>query len=124
MPIQHYSQTTLVCDLTALNAKQKERHQMVLKRLQQSVQEIREVANGYAFRYPAEISILLLLAEFISLESRCCPFLEFTLHVETEHGPAWLTLTGPEGVKEFLRAELGLEGAILEAAGQATGEEN
>jgi hypothetical protein len=74
----------------------------VLEQLQKSVREVKEVANGYAFRYPAEISILLLLAEFISLESRCCPFLDFALRVKTERGPAWLTVTGPDGVKEFL----------------------
>lgn len=102
-------QTAFVCDLTALNAEERKRYQVVLEKLQDSVQEVREVANGYAFRHPAHVSVLLLLAEFIRLERRCCPFLEFTLNVETEHGPAWLTLTGPEGVKEFLRAELGFE---------------
>jgi hypothetical protein len=101
-------QTAFFCDLTALNAEQRERYQEVRAQLQKTVQEIREVANGYAFRHPAEISVLLLLAEFIDLESRCCPFLDFRLEVKTERGPAWLVLTGPEGVKEFLRAELGI----------------
>jgi hypothetical protein len=105
---QHSSQNALVCNLTALNAEQRERHRVVLKQLRQVGQEVREVTNGYAFRFLAEISVLLLLAEFITLEHRCCPFLEFTLQVKTERGPAWLTVTGPEGVKEFLRAELGL----------------
>lgn len=81
----------------------------MLENLHDSVQKVREVANGYEFRHAAHVSVLLLLAEFIRLERRCCPFLEFTLNVETEHGPAWLMLTGPEGVKEFLRAELGFE---------------
>ena len=113
MPLQDSSQTALVCDLTALNAQQRERYQIVLEQLRQSVQEVREVANGYAFRFLAEVSVLLLLAEFIALERGCCLFLDFTLEVEAEHGPAWLTVTGPEGVKEFLRAELGLEGALF-----------
>jgi hypothetical protein len=102
-------QTAFVCDLTVWDTRQKEQYQEVLQQMRQSVQEVKEVANGYAFRHPAEVSVLLLLAEFISLEGRCCPFLEFTLNVETEQGPAWLTLTGPEGVKEFLRAELGFD---------------
>ena len=109
---QHSSQTALVCNLTALNAEQRERHRVVLEQLGQMSQEVREVAKGYAFRFLAEIAVLLLLAEFIALEHRCCPFLEFTLEIKTEHGPAWLTVTGPEGVKEFLRAELRLEGAL------------
>jgi hypothetical protein len=81
--------------------------------LHELVQETREVANGYAFRYPADEPVLLLLAEFISLESRCCPFLDFTLEVDTRLDPAWLTLTGPEGVKESLLLELDIEKSLL-----------
>ena len=85
MSKQYSDQTALARDLTALNPEQR---------------EIREVSNGYTFRYPMDGSILSL---------RCCPFLNFALDVKTERGPVWLTLTGPEGVKEFLRAELSLD---------------
>ena len=111
-PKQYSSQTALVCNLTALNGEQRERHRAVLKQLGQMSPEVREVANGYAFRFLAEIAVLKLLAEFIYLEHRCCPFLELTLEVKTDHDTAWLTVTGPEGVKEFLRAELSLDEAL------------
>jgi hypothetical protein len=97
------------CDMTALNAHERQRYAQVREQLQKSVEEIREVDHGYAFRHSAEASTLVMLAEFISLESRCCPFLGFTLEVVPQHGPAWLTMTGPEGVKEFLRAELDID---------------
>lgn len=108
MTQQYTDETTLACDLTALDARQRERYQQVREQLHKSIQDVREVTRGYTFRHSAEVSVLLLLAEFISLESRCCPFLEFTLDVESKYGPAWLTLTGPERVKEFLRAELAI----------------
>lgn len=114
MAEQFTDEFTLACDLTALTAEQRKRYARVRERLHRSVQEVREVTHGYAFRYSAAVSILLLLAEFISLESRCCPFLEFTLDVESRHGPAWLTMTGPDGVKEFLRAEMEIDGSLLE----------
>lgn len=47
-------------------------------------------------------------AEFITLERLCCPFLSFQLAVAEEKGPLWITLTGPEGVNDFLRLELEL----------------
>jgi hypothetical protein len=47
------------------------------------------------------------LAEFISLEKLCCPFLSFVVDVEREGGPVWLRLTGREGVKAFIREEIG-----------------
>lgn len=104
-------QTTIVCNLNGLNRGQKERYPIVLEQVQELVQEIREVADGYAFRYPVDVPILLLLAEFINLEIHCCSFLHFTLDVETEDGPGWLAITGPDGVKEFLRTEFVLDGA-------------
>ena len=41
-------------------------------------------------------------------ERLCCPFLTFTLEVSPERGPLLLRLTGAEGVKDFIRAELHL----------------
>ena len=45
--------------------------------------------------------------EFIALERLCCPFFGFGLGIEREGGAAWLTLTGREGVKPFIMAEIG-----------------
>lgn len=113
MTEQYTDEHTLACDMTALTGEQRKRYMYVREQLHKSVQDIREVTHGYAFRHSAEASVLLLLAEFIRLERRCCPFLEFTLEVESEHGPVWLTLTGPEGVKEFLRAEMDIDADLL-----------
>ncbi|MEW6734223.1 MAG: hypothetical protein AB1489_23050 [Acidobacteriota bacterium] len=98
----------LACNLTALNKEQRERRLQLAKQLQSSVKELRELPDGYAFRLPAEPTICLQAAEFITLESRCCPFLTLTIELEREGGPLWLRLTGQQGVKEFLRAELGI----------------
>lgn len=103
-------ESPFVCDLTALDAAQRRRYAAVLAQLRQSVEMVVELPNGLAFRHPADPATLLAIAEFISLERRCCPFLNFDLEVVIADGPAWLRLTGPEGVKAFLRAELGLEG--------------
>ena len=48
------------------------------------------------------------LAEWVTLEQRCCPFLDFSL--ETGRDGVMLRLTGPEGTPEFLREELQLPG--------------
>jgi hypothetical protein len=40
---------------------------------------------------------------------RCCPFLAFRLEAGRENGPLWLNLTGREGVKQFLKIELGVK---------------
>lgn len=83
-----------------------------------AVEEIGELPGGYAFRLPADADTLLKTAEFISLERLCCPFLGFALVVEPEGGPAWVRLTGREGVKTFIREEVsGLLGGTIDWAG-------
>jgi hypothetical protein len=101
-------ESPLLCDLTAMDAEQRERYRVVTQHLHGAVQEVRALSDGYAFRLSVEPSTILLVAEFITLERLCCPFLTLVLEVECERGPLWLKLTGREGVKDFLRAELGL----------------
>jgi hypothetical protein len=72
----------------------------------EAVEEIRELADGLAFRFPAEEYDSV--SEFVGRERLCCPFLTFTLEVSPERGPLGLRLTGAEGVKAFIRAELQL----------------
>ena len=50
---------------------------------------------------------LRVVAEWLELERRCCPFLTFELRwAAGEDERARLTLTGPPGTKAFLAAEL------------------
>jgi hypothetical protein len=49
----------------------------------------------------AEKMSLTELAERVSLEARCCPFLDFAMPLSGSGGPAKLRLTGGPGVKEF-----------------------
>jgi hypothetical protein len=101
-------ESPFICDLMAMDTEQRERHRVVAQHIHGAIQEVRELSDGYAFRFPVEPSIVFMAAEFITLERLCCPFLTLALEVEREHGPLWLKLTGREGVKPFLRAELGL----------------
>jgi hypothetical protein len=55
------------------------------------------------------------VAEWVDLESRCCPFLEFGIDVSEKGRVVRLRLTGGKGVKSFLKSELGL---LAEDAGR------
>ena len=83
---------------------QRENHIQNIAQLFQSVQDIHQVADGYQFMFPYNIE-LTQLADFISEERLCCPFLEFTLKIEPNAKKVLLTLTGPTGTQEFLREE-------------------
>ncbi len=102
-------ESPFICDMTAMNAEQRARHGILSQQLRRGVKEIRELPDGYAARFLTEPSMLLVLAEFIALEHRCCPCFTLALELEREHGPLWLKVTGREGVKPFIRAEFGIE---------------
>jgi hypothetical protein len=93
----------IACDLTALAPAERRRHDALRHELKGLRREVRELEHGYAFAYPAER--LLEVAEFVTLERRCCPFFDFTLEVSSETDTIVLQLTGAPGVKEFLASQ-------------------
>ena len=97
----------LVCNMNVFTSVERENHIQTTTQLFQSVQNIQEVENGYEFifSHPGDSEVLTKIAEFIFKERLCCPFLKFTLTIDIDPQPISLTLTGPEGTQEFLRAE-------------------
>ena len=83
----------------------------IVPKLYKGVLEIQELPNGWAWRLPSTSEILMLVAEDLNMERLCCPFVNYTLEIEPNHGPFWLRWTGGEGVKEFL--QMGFESANL-----------
>ena len=100
-------ESPIACDMSAIEPGARGRHVATAGELFRAVEEIVELPGGYAFRLSNDSDTLLKAAEFVSLERLCCPFLGFVLEVEPEGGPAWLRLTGREGVKAFIREEVG-----------------
>jgi hypothetical protein len=107
MPDETTSSLPIACDLSAMDTSQRERHRAVIERWRQKVQEIVELTDGYAFRFEPDDALFLDLAEFVTLERRCCPFLGFALALDPAGGSMWLRLTGPDGAKEFVRVAFG-----------------
>ena len=68
---------------------------------------MRDAADGDVFTYPGDAETIVKLAEFVTLERRCCPFFDFTLEVAAGPGRVRLTIGGGPEVKEFLRSEAG-----------------
>jgi hypothetical protein len=101
----------LVCNMGVFTPAQREFHIQTTTELAQAVRSVQEVENGYEFTFPNESELISKIAEFISNERLCCPFLRFTLHVFSNNEPVSLILTGPVGTREFLQAEF--NGAIL-----------
>jgi hypothetical protein len=93
----------IACDLHRLTAAEREREKRLLDEVRKAAVEIRDVPAGYTLQFPGDAGIVLTLAEFITLERACCAFLDFELRCEAEGGPVSLSMTGREGVKQFLQ---------------------
>ena len=94
---------SLACTLGAIPADERPAHARLLTTLFAATRERRPLPDGYAYRFDADA--FDDLARWIANERRCCPFLTVQLTLAAD-GPVWLRLTGPEGTRAFLDAEL------------------
>jgi hypothetical protein len=102
-------ESPFACNMLALDAEARRRHKIVMEQMKAAIKEVRELSDGYGFRLEPAQSTILLTSEFIARERLCCPFFTFELVAEREDGPLWLHLRGREGVKDFIRTELGVK---------------
>ncbi len=100
----------IACTLT--DAAFQQRRAEMLPRIQEQIQSLKPLDAGYALQFAAEEAVLEDVFRLIQLERQCCAFLQFDLTVEPDHGPVWLSLTGPEGTKAFLENVLGLTAGL------------
>lgn len=97
----------LACNLGALDAECRSEHIASAGHLLSDVAlERQESSQGFSFRFKGEE--YLRIVEFIANERLCCPFFRLVLDVSPAQGEIWLHITGQEGAKSFLQAELSL----------------
>jgi hypothetical protein len=94
--------------MSALDQDQRKRHDNLTKDLLSKHLEIQELPDGYGIRFPHIGSLFTALSEWATLEQLCCPFLTLTLESQNDQGRIWLKISGNDGVKDFLRTELGI----------------
>jgi hypothetical protein len=96
----------IVCIPNAIAPDQRPHYERLRQFMKNTVQNVAEVAQGYALHFPADAQTITNLAGFIALERLCCPFLEFALVVTDDS--VSLHLTGGDGVKDFVKQEFAL----------------
>lgn len=94
------------CNVKALTAAEKARHKELGEKMAAARTDTVETAKGYEFQYdPSKITVAEV-AEWVVAESKCCPFFDFHIDLEEQGKLICLRLTGSEGVKAFIKAEL------------------
>jgi hypothetical protein len=100
-------ETPIACRLDAIPASDRPRYNELRRMLAAAAIGKCELPNGIEVQISTERMALAQLAEWISFERNCCPFLDFRIDVAPESGPVWVSLTGRPGVKEFLAHAFG-----------------
>lgn len=97
----------IACRPNALEKAQRQRQQALLGVVRRSVVAKHELPDGLALSFPGDAAVVIQLAEWISLERRCCPFLGFAMEWKQDDTVS-VRLTGQPGVKEAIAAEMGI----------------
>jgi len=107
----------VVCDVAALvpdGAKSspavlkeaRERAERVAADVFGSAVAVRELPDGYRIQLPDAPASLVLAAEFIEIDRRCCGFLRHALTVDVGGTTIWLEITGDGDAKAAIAADV------------------
>ena len=94
----------LTCKLTTPELRK--RKATVIASLKKQMLQKKELINGYAYKFKGTDAVLDELSSFIKTERACCDFFVYSISISGDKSEAWLSLTGAEGVKEFIKTEL------------------
>lgn len=95
----------LACNPHALSAAEWAAHQATSARLFRELRvSSEELPDGYVFHFPA--GAFALVAAFVEVERRCCPFLTFGVDVLPGATAIILRITGSSEARAIIAAEL------------------
>jgi hypothetical protein len=96
----------IACNLKAMGSRDRRRYNDLMKRIRAAVRNRKTLPDGYAYQLDQKAITLPEVAEWMTLERLCCPFLKLELSATGQQMDWGLTLTGPDGVKPLLQAEV------------------
>lgn len=94
----------LSCKLTSPELRKG--REEVIAVLKAKILETQELADGYKYIFDATDEMLDQLTTFLKSERPCCDFFDFRLAISDKI--VWLSITGPDAAKDFIKTELEL----------------
>jgi hypothetical protein len=99
-----HEEAPLACNINAIPGNDQARYRDLMTRLRASIRGRTELPFGYSYTLTTESLSLPELADWVTLERLCCPFLNFLIEIDAA-GVVHLTVRGPKGVKQVLEEE-------------------
>jgi len=91
----------VACKLTSPELQKRKKEVLVL--LKEKVLKKKELKDGYKFKFEGTDDLLDELVTFIKSERACCDFFTFNLSISDTKSNIWLSITGPDGTKDFIK---------------------
>lgn len=92
------------CRLTSPELQKRKREVIALLKTQ--VLQRKELNDGYQYTFKGSDEIIDNIVSFIKTERACCDFFTFNLLIHDDSTNILLSITGPEGAKEFIEIEM------------------
>ena len=99
------TQNKFYCNSKALTAEERAHHKRLGDKLIRARKALVETEKGYEFQFSPSDVTLAELADWVTAESKCCPFFDFHIDLENQRKLICLRLTGEQGIKQFIREE-------------------
>ena len=106
-PVEERNEPDVACQLGVFTPAERARERELLEEHLRVALETREDPDGYSFRYPPDAALFARMAELVTLEHRCCPFLDFQLEWAGAAESPWLHVTGGPRAKAFMTEAFG-----------------
>ena len=100
-------ESPFLCDMTVFDTSVGHRNIETTKKVFQTVNEVKELSNGFVFLFSGDPDIFSDIMEFVNKERLCCPFMGFNINIDPGQGNIWLKIYGREGIKECIKEEAG-----------------
>lgn len=104
--MKNIKEIPIACNLEVFNQSERKLHHELLTQVMTRFQNVKELSNGYQLSYTYNDKLFKKIAEWLTLESRCCPFVNFKLELDKTKNLITLYLTGHEGVKQILKCTI------------------
>ena len=98
--------TSFVCRTDRLTAEERATLPDMLDRLIAKKPAVRELSNGYEMTFKPDVETFSIAAKWLEAEHRCCPCFGISVSVRPNDGATVVSLTGEDGIKEFIAGEL------------------
>lgn len=96
--------SVFACNLKAISTTERPRYNDLMQHIRSATRDRSELPDGYTFKLDSKAVTLPEVAEWISMERLCCPFLTLQISASGDQDDWLLKLTGPKGVKPLLQA--------------------